>query len=341
LARTGDVLFDRLMTGPRLGVSIAPQVPPARIGAVARDIEEAGADEVWLAEDCFFAGGIAAASAALAATRHVTVGLGILPAAVRNAAFTAMELAALAELYPGRIVAGLGHGMAGWMRQIGAYPRSPLTSIGEHLRTVRALLAGDEVTVDGDYVRLDAVRLDHPPAAVPAVLAGVRGPKSLAVAGRDADGVLLAWPVAREYVDRSRALVEQAWRAAGRAGRPTVVVASPVSVDPDPVLARERLRGRVAAELSLSSSDAHLEPLGILDEVVALRGAGDFARRLPAAWIDRLTIAGDAAGCAARIADLRAAGVDAVVLDLAGGQSPGEVIPALRDSFKNGSTSLP
>ena len=42
-------------------------------------------------------------------------------AVARNAAFTAMEIAALAELYPARLIIGLGHGMAGWMRQIGAY----------------------------------------------------------------------------------------------------------------------------------------------------------------------------------------------------------------------------
>jgi hypothetical protein len=37
----------------------------------------------------------------------------------RNAAFTAMEIGAVAELYPAQLTIGLGHGMAGWMRQIG------------------------------------------------------------------------------------------------------------------------------------------------------------------------------------------------------------------------------
>jgi 5,10-methylenetetrahydromethanopterin reductase len=78
------------------------------------------------------------------------VGLGILPASPRNAAFTAMELAALAEMFPGRVVAGLGHGMADRMRRIGAAPRSPLTALDEHLRAVRDLLVGRTVTLDGD-----------------------------------------------------------------------------------------------------------------------------------------------------------------------------------------------
>lgn len=155
------------MIRPRIGLSIGPQLPPSRIGEVAAWIEQSGVDEVWLAEDCFFAGGIAAAGAALASTERITVGLGILPAVARNAAFTAMEIAALADLFPGRITVGLGHGMPDWMRQIGAAPRSPLTALGEHLSAVRDLLAGGTVTVEGDYVRLDRVALDHPPALVP------------------------------------------------------------------------------------------------------------------------------------------------------------------------------
>jgi alkanesulfonate monooxygenase SsuD/methylene tetrahydromethanopterin reductase-like flavin-dependent oxidoreductase (luciferase family) len=55
-------------------------------------------------------------------------------AVARNAAFTAMEIAAVAELYPARLIIGLGHGMAGWMRQIGARPRSPLTALAEYIQ---------------------------------------------------------------------------------------------------------------------------------------------------------------------------------------------------------------
>jgi 5,10-methylenetetrahydromethanopterin reductase len=183
------------MRSSRLGLSLPAQLPPARIPAIALTAEAAGFDEIWLAEDCFFAGGVAAASAALAATDHIAVVLGILPAAARNVAFTAMELATLAELHPHRLVAGLGHGMPGWMRQIGSAPRSPLTALRERLEAVRALLAGQTVTVTGEYVQLDAVRLNHPPRTAPPVLAGVRGPKSLELAGHSADGVILAWPV--------------------------------------------------------------------------------------------------------------------------------------------------
>ena len=59
--------------------------PAGELPAFARRAEAAGFDELWVVEDCFYSGGVAAAAAALAATARVRVGIGILPAAARNA----------------------------------------------------------------------------------------------------------------------------------------------------------------------------------------------------------------------------------------------------------------
>ena len=235
------------MSRARIGLSVPPQLPPADIPAYARRAESAGFDELWLAEDCFFAGGIAAVSAALSSTHRLVVGLGIMPAVARNAAFTAMEIAAVAELYPARLIIGLGHGMAGWMRQIGAYPRSPLTALAEHIQAIRTLLAGETVSITGDYVQLDGVRLDHPPANAPPVLAGVRGPRSLELSGRTADGTILAWPLTGPYIAQAREAIEQGRRTAGRTDRHQLAGGTPISVDPDPGRARDAVRAAVAA----------------------------------------------------------------------------------------------
>ena len=45
------------MSSARIGLSVPPQLLPADIPAYARRAESAGFDELWLAEDCFFAGG--------------------------------------------------------------------------------------------------------------------------------------------------------------------------------------------------------------------------------------------------------------------------------------------
>ena len=82
-----------------------------------------GVDQLWVIEDCFYTAGISLAATALARTESLTVGIGILPAVARNPAVTAMEIATLAKLAPGRLLAGIGHGVQEWMDQMGAAPR--------------------------------------------------------------------------------------------------------------------------------------------------------------------------------------------------------------------------
>ena len=109
------------------GVMSAPNLPIRAFIDYVTEAERHGFDEVWFAEDCFLKGGIGQAAVALASTSRIVVGVGILPAGARNVAFAALEIAFLANLYPGRLMVGIGHGMADWMRQVGAHPSSPLT----------------------------------------------------------------------------------------------------------------------------------------------------------------------------------------------------------------------
>lgn len=59
-----------------LGIVFRPEYPPEELPGFARRAEEAGFDELWLWEDCFFAGGIASAATALAETEHISVNSG-------------------------------------------------------------------------------------------------------------------------------------------------------------------------------------------------------------------------------------------------------------------------
>ena len=183
-----------------LGVAFLPQFPPERLRGIARAADEAGLDELWLWEDCFWESGIAAASAALGWTDRLRVGIGLLPVPLRNVALTAMEAATLARMFPDRLVLGVGHGVQGWMAQVGARVESPLTLLSEYVTALRALLRGERVTVSGRYVRLDSVALDWPPLSPPPVLAGGERPRTLALAAEVADGVILTGGVPPERV---------------------------------------------------------------------------------------------------------------------------------------------
>jgi alkanesulfonate monooxygenase SsuD/methylene tetrahydromethanopterin reductase-like flavin-dependent oxidoreductase (luciferase family) len=194
---------------PRVGILFRPQLPPERLREFVIAAEMAGLDDLWMWEDCFLEGGLTSAAVALAWSSSLRIGLGLMPAPLRNPALAAMEVATLARLFPGRFVPAVGHGVLPWMEQVGARALSPMTLLREWVTATRSLLRGDAVTVSGQYVRLSDVALDWPPATVPPLLVGARGPKTLALAGELADGLVLdagtSPPGVRQAVDRAAA----------------------------------------------------------------------------------------------------------------------------------------
>ncbi len=254
--------FDVAVT--TVGAVFLPQFPPERLRSVAEAADEAGLAQLWLWEDCFWAGGIASAAAALAWTERVQVGVGLLPVPLRNVAITAMELAALHRMFPGRPVIGVGHGVQDWMGQVGARAESPLTLLREYVDALRALLAGESVSTQGRYVRLDRVQLGAPPAPVPAVLAGAEGPRTLRLVGGHADGTILTGGTTPAQVVQARELIEAGRAGAGRTGPHPVSVYVLAAGGPD---ARSRIE-REAQRWGWSSS-ADRAGAGSVDDVAA------------------------------------------------------------------------
>jgi len=302
----------------RVGAMFRPASPPEELRRYAREIEAFGYHELWVVEDCFLNGGIAATAVALAETDHLMVGLGIMPAVMRNAATTAMELATLARLYPGRMCAGIGHGVADWMRQIGAFPSSQLAALEEVTAAVRALLAGERVSVDGKHVHLDGVRLDHPPTVVPPVFTGVRSEKSLRLSGRVADGTILTELSTPAYLRWAREQIDAGRAEAGRTDPHRITVYTLFSHDTGSARARGAARRELAVFLRTGSLAVQLGAAGIAEEVAALiASTGDdlaLADAMPDEWVDQLAVAGDTDECVRGVHALRDAGVDSVVL---------------------------
>jgi len=196
-------------------------VPPARLRDHARAVAD-GFDELWIVEDLPYAGGISQAAAVLEVTQGVgggvgpVIGHGIAPAPFRNPAALAMEWATLAEMYPGRLAAGVGHGVQSWMAQINERVDSPLTLLDETIDVVQRLLAGECVSAEGRYVSLDNVELVFPPTVAPLVSAGVMGPKSLELAGRTAGGTVLPEGRGPGDITAARAAIDCGRSVAGR-----------------------------------------------------------------------------------------------------------------------------
>jgi alkanesulfonate monooxygenase SsuD/methylene tetrahydromethanopterin reductase-like flavin-dependent oxidoreductase (luciferase family) len=258
----------------RIGVVFRPDFRPDTLRETASAAERAGVAELWLWEDCFLQGGIAAAAVALASSESLTVGLGVLPAPLRNVVTTAMEIATLDAMFPGRIRVGIGHGVQDWMRQAGAAVASPMTLMREYVTALSDLLAGQSVTVDGRYVRLTDVRLDWAPQQRVPVLIGGTGPKTLGLAGEIADGVILD---ARYTVATLRDALAHV--ASGRADRGEMGFSAVLFL----ACGAAQIAGSAGPYLDAGVDTLVFQPVGpqtALPELIA--AVGDVAARLPA-----------------------------------------------------------
>ncbi|MEU3657254.1 LLM class flavin-dependent oxidoreductase [Streptomyces sp. NPDC032161] len=304
---------DRNPTSGRIGVMLPRDLPVQDILPFARRAEELGFDQIWVVEDLGWRGGLAQAGPVLASTTRITVGIGIMPAGARNVCFAAMELATLAQLYPGRLIAGIGHGMADWMRQAGARPASPLTLIREYTTALRLLIRGEPGPADGRYVRCEGVVLTETPDIVPPVILGVRGPKSQAAAGEVADGLLLAEPAAPAYISSSL----QHMNGTPHTSSPEVVTYDAAAVDDDEDTALARVRDGLTA-IGEPAWAAHINPLPFAAQLrehrAACTDARTFAQTMPVDWVRRLSIAGTPAQAREAIKARHTAGATSVVL---------------------------
>ncbi len=305
------------MTKPAIGLMFVREYAPKTIPAYAKMVERAGLDDLWIIEDAFYNGGLSAASVALAVTEHITVGIGILPAVVRNAAYTAMDVATLAQIFPGRVQIGLGHGVASWMKQVGEFPTSQMAALGEVTTAMRAILRGERFSIAGTHVNLDAVELDHKPDVVPPISLGVTGPKSMELSGRVADGTILVELTGPALIKHDLELIAQGAESAGRADEPhQITVFAYWNQDADGDLARKRIRPLLASRINPEGM-RDLVPAGFADQAQAWIDEGGtdlLAANIPDAWIDEIAVAGTPAECAAAIQRLGDAGAHRIGL---------------------------
>jgi len=294
-------------------------LPPEEIASAARSAERLGFDEIWIAEDMFFTGGISGANLALGATEKLRVGLGVVSAMVRHPALLAIELATTARSYPGRLLPGIGLGVPAWMQQMGLHPRSPITAVRECVDTVRRLLSGEEVTSSDEAVfYLDHVRLTHPVSGEIAIHVGVIGPKMLAMAGEVGDGAILSVGAGIEYLQVARDHLAHGRQRAGRTDPCRVTQFAICSVSDDRDIALAAAKEALTFYTIATGRNAITDAAGISEQVTDISRAGgtpeEMASKVPDEWVHRLTIAGTPGDVADRIRAFHAAGADSVAL---------------------------
>lgn len=308
---------------PSVGLVLGSSQPPAEIVEAAVAAEKQGFDEIWVGEDYFFTGAIAAAGAVLAST-SLPVGIGIVPTVSRHPALLAMEIATLAGIYPGRLSAGVGGGVPDWLDAMALRPAAPLRSVREVLGALDTLLDGRVLETEAPTFSAHSIELEHPPEHIPPLFAGVGGPKALQMSARHASGTVLSVLAGVDYVRWACAQLSEG----GADESHRVVVYALCAVADDGAVAREKLRELFALYLLAGPRNPMTEAHGIADEAAAL-AALDFEEavaKIPDLWLDTMAVVGTPQDCAQQILALGDAGAHAVELCLVPGPEGSEQI---------------
>lgn len=307
-----------------LGISIDGFTPARAIAAQAQAAEAGGARRLWLATHLYLRDPVSLAATALAATRRLEIALMAMSPYALHPIHAAMAAATLDELYPGRVVLSLGVGAPSDLTAAGIATPRPAKTLGEAIAVCRALFAGEVVDHDGEIFRLSGRGLVNGAHAVPIILAAT-GPRMLALAAADADGVLISGTVSVPFM---RQCLERVGAASmGRAPlRCGLVYAALGGTSP-------ALKRTLGLYLQGAHHAANLAAAGVVLDQPALRAA-----YVAEDWdaVDRLITSDVIAGHAAcgspetvrgRLDEYRAAGLDHIVL--AGLGEPEEIARTL------------
>lgn len=173
------------LTDPRVGVWLFSDAPAGELVEAVVRADEAGIDEVWIADEGVPREPVPVLSAAAARTRRVGLGVGITSPFLRHPGAIGSTFATLDELSDGRALLGLGVGGALSLDPFGLRADKPVAAVRDAIRITRAV------------IRREPCEGYEPPShAGPArdvpIFVGGRGEQLLRLASREADGVFLS-----------------------------------------------------------------------------------------------------------------------------------------------------
>ena len=301
---------------------------------IARYAEERGFSEIWqadtrLARDC-----VVMMSAFLTHTQRLRLGSGILPIWSRNPAVIAATWSTLWELAgrvdgKSRVMLGLGAWWEPIASRVGIHRSKPLTAMREHVEAIRQLFTMQEVTYQGEFVKLDRIRLDVAfgdtgPRDIP-IYIGATGDQMLEMAGEICDGVVLNYVVSVDYIRRAVGLVERGAQKAGKTladvDRPELLVCCLSDKDPKAAMAegKKLVAYYLATEPHIMKASGVSEDL--LHKVQSIMSwpatEADYIRAsevIPDDVVRGLMAVGTTAECQAKVAEYVAAGVTCPIL---------------------------
>ncbi len=297
-------------SGVEYGLGLPPASPVGDLLDLAVEAERLGYRWLWVNDERLERDPFTLLAAMAERTERIRLGPGVTNPYSRHPALVATAMATLDELSGGRAVLGLGAGGTNH-RALAIERTAPADALREAVELVRALWAGESVTVDGRVVRTREARLgfDAPRPRLP-IYVGARGPRVLELAGELADGVIVGNVATRQGWEYALGRIEAGAARAGRRLDDVKLTAWLYAcIDDD----EERALGaiRPMAATSLVTSRPVLAELGIemparFESIMDAHGwslardvVTEAGATLPAELVRRFGLAGTPAACGA------------------------------------------
>lgn len=283
-----------------VGAALQPVYAADQFGQIVSSMEDWGVDQLWLTDSSLHAKCCYsfATLAALNSTR-MTIGTAVTNPLTRHPAISAVAALTQHEISHGRFRYGIGAGDRPLLAL--GYKPARLAVLEDAITATRRLWSGEEVTWQANGFSLEhAHARQGAPADIP-LYVSASGPKTLEMAGRIADGIILLAGLHPEGLQYAISHIERGAEKAGREARPSITVFGYGAIHDDEEYALEA--GRSIAAWFPQTAPEYCRLAGLPDDIAQkvksayaggeFQEAGSAARLLPDDFVRRMSLCGN------------------------------------------------
>ena len=291
---------------------------------IARLAEDHGYDTVWLSEGFGHNDAVTSVTAAALNTSRIKVGSSVMVVYLRHPVLMGMTAKSLAEISNDRFVLGLGTGHRNQLEEFyGLSQERPVRYMREYIDVVRMAASGRSSSYDGEIFNIRGYHArttyELEETRLP-IFMGVLNEQMLRLAGRIADGVILAY-TPKSHIRQARTWIAESATEAGRnPDEITIAAVVPAGVSIDGTTAEDALRLRIASYASLPDHNRMLRAGGHGDAIDAVQeylDQGDWpavARGLSEELVAEIGTAGTPERCRQAAESYAGTGLDMLIV---------------------------
>lgn len=318
-----------MTTSPTRGVILQPVDDPATFRSMVREIEKLGYSNLWCTDSSLHARNVYSyLTMAALESSSLLLGSAVTNPLTRHPAITASAMATIDDVSDGRAILGIGSGD----RPLLALGMKPckLAELEDAISDIRRLWTGEVVTHRSTCYELDGAHMRFPSRPDLPVYISASGPRSLELAGRVADGVLILAGLFDQALEWAIDCVNRGAAAAGRTdeNRPHIAICAYGAInDEDPESTMEPARS--IASWFPQTAPIVCELAGLEPDVIErvrqnyeggeFQEAGEAASLLPDDFVRSVALSGTRRDAAERIRVALDAGANSVQVFPLGG----------------------